>query len=233
MISVASYLKTIASFQVNDTAEAHHWAAQINSRYGVNLEWDGGTHDVGDLAKEIYRILKPIPAGLVRGCGIHTLILKSDMGPNKPYYPNHGFFIDHTVALNTDMFYHPDQPDEFMDHRGYFLTRGQQTLYHEWGHGYDAYHEDLSLNPTWTSLSGWSETEKPGLKRLIINDPGAPKVIGEWFFDPKAGFTRFYGKRNPWDDWADCFSFYVAGLRHNVPAEKNGYFDGLLQKYYV
>jgi hypothetical protein len=56
-------------------------------------------------------------------------------------------------------------------------------------------------------------------------------MVGEWYYDPKAGFTRFYAKRNPWDDWADSFSFYVGGLK-KLPDNKTEYFDKLLKKYY-
>lgn len=234
MISIASYLKAISAFQIDDLAEAKHWVAQLNDRYGIDLKWDNGTHDVGDLAKEIYRILRPIPEDLVRACKVTTLELRSNMGSNLPFYPNHGFYqVPDLIVLNTDMFYHPDQPNEFMDHRGYFLTRAQETLVHELGHALDFVLGEPSLKPAWMKLSGWSHTPQPGLKQLIIRDKGVPEIRGDMWYDSKARFTRFYGKKNSYDDWADCFAFYIGGLRHNMPAEKNGYFDELLGKYYV
>jgi hypothetical protein len=154
------------------------------------------------------------------------------MGPNKPYYPNHGYFVGDKVVLNADIFYHPDLPDDFFDHRGYFLTRPQQTFIHELGHGYDEYHSVLSLQDEWLRLSDWNENYQPGLKRLIINDERAPRVIGEWFYNPNKEFTRFYAKRNPWDDFADSFAFYVGNIRDKVPEEKRGYLDMALKKYY-
>lgn len=234
LLTVASYLKTVASFQIDDTAEARHWSAQINDRFGVDLKWDGGTHDAGTLAREIYRILRPIPPDLVKDCKVSTLELKSTLGPNLPFYPSHGYYqAPDLVVLNADMFYHPDQPDAFMDHRGYFLTRAQETLIHEFGHALDYVLGEPSLKPAWMKLSGWSATPQIGLKQLVIKDKGAPEVRGDMWFDPSARFTRFYGKKNSYDDWADCFAFYVGGLRHGIPAEKNAYFDELLQKYYV
>ena len=154
------------------------------------------------------------------------------MGPNKPYYPNHGYYIHHTVTLNNNIFYHPDVMEDFFDYHGYFIDRPTQTIYHEFAHGYDAFHHDLSKKEDWTKLSGWSPAPKNGLKRLIIKGDGIPDVLGEWFFHPKAEFTRFYAKRNPWDDWADSFSFYIGDLKSKVPAIKRKYFDDLLKKYY-
>lgn len=81
-------------------------------------------------------------------------------------------------------------------------------------------------------LSGWSKEPVPGLQRLSIKEPGTPEVIGEMYFDPGAGFTRFYAKRNPWDDFADSFAFYVAGMKSKVPGNKKEYFDKLLKQYY-
>ena len=143
------------------------------------------------------------------------------------------------VALNVDIFYNPDLPDDFFDHHGYFVTRPQQTLIHELGHSYDQHHNDLSLQKNWLSLSDWSENFKPGLKRLIIDEKEAPKIVGEWFYNPEiekepgGGFTRFYAKRNPWDDFADSFAFYVADLKDKVPQRKKTYLDNLLGYYYV
>jgi adenine specific DNA methylase Mod len=161
--------------------------------------------------------------------------MRDDMGPNKPYYPNHGYYVNESVTLNSDCFYHPDRPDDFVDGNGYYMYRPAQTLYHEMGHSFDDFHEKegvpLSQQDAWLKLSGWSENFKLGLQRLIIKDKGAPEVIGEWFYDPKAGFTRFYARRNPWDDWADSFSFFVGGMK-KLPDNKQEYFEKLLGKYY-
>jgi hypothetical protein len=229
MIQINTHLKKLSQ-QFSDVI---HWDSKIKDRFGLSVQADAGVYNYGELLQEIFNILRPIPAGVVKDCGINVLLLKTDMGPNKPFYPNHGYFINHLVALNADMFYHPDQPDDFIDHRGYFLTRAQQTLVHEFGHGYDEYHDTLSLKPARLKLSGWSETPKKGLKQMVIRDQGTPEKRGEWYYDPSAGFTRFYAKMNPWDDYADCFAFYIGGLRNKIPAEKNAYFDTLLQKYYV
>lgn len=231
MISLSDMVRTAGT--IAGASAAEYWSAQLKDRFGLSVNADAGCQDSHLLYRQLYHILLPIPTALVRHCGIDDVLFRSDMGPNKPYFPNHGYYSCNSrlVAMNADCFWHPDQPDDFFDYRGYFLSRAQQTVVHEFGHGYDAHQGDLSVMPSWTSLSGWSEEPKSGLVRIKIQDPGAPEVIGEWYYNPKAEFTRFYGKRNPWDDWADCFSFYMAGVKDKVPATKRRYFDALLGGY--
>jgi hypothetical protein len=212
------------------SAEADYHHKQLLDRYGINIQMSPEVHEGQWILRQVCNILRPIPAELVKACGIRQMLIQF-LGPNMPYYPNHGYFTGDLVALNSDIFIHPDAPDDFMDNHGYTLSRSEETLYHEFGHGFDAYHGDLSLQPAWTTLSGWSDVPQPGLQQLRIKEQDAPEVIGEWFYDPKAEFTRFYAKRNPWDDFADSFSFYVAGLKNKVPATKKNYFDKLLKKY--
>lgn len=228
MISITSYIKKIAK-----KSEVGYFESKLKDKYGFDTIIGPNVHDIHCVLRQIYNIFNPIPPSLIKKCGIKKLFLRNDMGPNKPYYPNHGYYdtLDE-VVLNADIFYNPDLPDDFYDHRGYFITRPQQTLLHEFGHGYDWSHDKLSYKPEWISLSGWSETYEDGLKRLVINDKRAPKIIGEWFYDPQAEFTRFYAKRNPWDDFADCFSFYTAGMKNKIPSRKASYFNNLLGQYY-
>ena len=226
MKTIATYIRRIA----NDSSISY-WLDLIGKRYGLSTELGPKVIDGHLILREIADILRPLPQDLVRACGINHLLIRNDMGPNKPYYPNHGYFTGNQIALNADIFYNPDLPDDFFDHHGYFVTRPQQTLIHELGHGYDEHNGNLSLKEDWLKLSDWSENFKPGLKRLIINEKEAPKIVGEWFYNPEAGFTRFYAKRNPWDDWADSFAFYNANLKDKVPPNKTGYFKNILGQY--
>lgn len=225
MRGISKLIRKVA-FDV-EYSQAAHWKDRIKSDFGLDTD----TNDYLIL-RQIYRILKILPLSLIKACGINRLNIRSDMGPNKPYYPNHGYFVNNEVTLNADIFHHPDIPDDFIDHRGYFLNRPEQTLYHEFAHGFDEYNGTLSLKDDWLGLSGWSEKPKKGLKRLVIREKDMPEIIGEWYYDPKAEFTRFYGRNNPWDDWADSFAFYVGGMRLIVPSLKRKYFNEILKKYY-
>jgi hypothetical protein len=74
-------------------------------------------------------------------------------------------------------------------------------------------------------------SKKAGTAKIVIREQGSPELVGEWYYDPKEGFPRFYAKRNPWDDYADCFAFYVGGLKGFLPANKIAYFDKALKAY--
>jgi len=229
MITLASHIRKIAK-----RSETDFFESKLKDKYGLDVIIGPKVYDAHCILRQICNIFDPVPSALIKKCGIKTLRLRNDMGPNKPYYPNHGYFdTKDEVALNADIFYNPDLPDDFFDHRGYFMTRPQQTLLHEFSHAYDWANGELSKKEAWLKISGWSKEKKPGLKRLIIDEPGTPKVIGEMYYDPKAeGFTRFYARRNSWDDWADSSAFYLGGLRGKVPTKKRPYFDDIYKEYY-
>ena len=223
---LSAYLRRISS-------DLTYWADKLKDEYGLTVKLGQEILEASNILRQIYLILSTVPKDLVKDCGIKTLILRY-LGENKEKFPNHGYYqaSDQSITINSDIFVHPDQPDDFFDYKGYFIDRPTQTLLHEMGHAFEAVHGYLSLKPAWMSLSGWSKTYKPGLKRLLIKEPGTPDVLGEMFFDPTSLFTRFYGKRNPEDDFADCFSMFVGGLEDKVPPLKRKYFDTLLKKYY-
>lgn len=201
-----------------------YWADLLKKTYNIKIS----PNTDYTILRQIYNSLSDLPVDLVKACKIYRMDIRDDMGPNRPYYPNHGYFVDHSVTLNSDIFYNPD---DFLDVRGYKMSRPVQTLFHEFGHGFDEYQGSVSLKKNWLSLSGWSECPQKGLKRIIIKDPGTPEVVGEWYYRPDAGFTRYYGKRNPWDDYADCFCFYVGGMSSKLPQNKIEYFDKFLMEF--
>lgn len=196
-----------------------------------DMEVDPDTDD--ELVKVLSDSLSKLPADLVRDCGIKTLAFE-DLGPSKEYYPNHGKYRENTLILNQQIIEDPTlivDPDS-----GSSVNKLDQTLYHELGHGWDEVNgsggQDLSLKKEWMRLSGWSKDPIPGYKRVIIQEPGSPVMKGEYYYSPDAGFTRFYARRNPYDDWADSFSYYVAGLKSFLPENKVAYFNKQIGKYF-
>lgn len=179
----------------------------------------------------LYGGLQRLNPELVKSCGIKTLSFE-DLGPSKEYYPNHGKYVNNTLVLNEQLL---KDPTIILDTaHGVILNKFDQTFFHELGHGWDEVNGeggDLSLKEDWLSLSGWSKYPKPGLKRIRIREKGTPELVGEYYYSPSAKFTRFYAKRNPWDDWADSFSYYVGGALSYLPKNKIEYFDKLLKKY--
>lgn len=229
MICLSSIVRVVAS-----DAEARHWSRKIGDEYGMKTTMMPGIHDQGFLLRKTYLALSLMPASLVKACGVGELLYRDDMGPNRPYYPNHGYYRpdNKTITLNVDIFRNPDLPDDFFDEKGHFLIRPEQTLIHEFGHGFDEEQGLPSDKDPWLKLSGWTQDRVPGHRRLIIKCEGKPDTLSDWYYDPKSEFTRYYGRYNPWDDYADCFSFYVGGVRDKVPTVKRSYFDNYLDRYY-
>lgn len=178
------------------------------------------------LAVRVYTSLSKIPEAIVRGCGVTSLSFR-DMGVSLEYSPNHGLYVDGTVVLNTQLI---DDPIVFTCNNGGVLDRFDHTLYHEFGHGWDEVRGNLSLQDEWLSLSGWSKESVPGKVRVNIFDKDSGEtLVGEWCYTPGSEFTRPYARWNPWDDFADTFAFYVAGLHDFVPKSKGEYFKKHLE----
>jgi len=224
------------------TAHVHHVAAKVveKAENDENLKKIKEEYNVTVLpgnkpenVRHLYEALKKLPTELVKACKIDTMDFK-DLGPSKKFYPNHGRYQKGTLTINEQIL--SDSAHEEDKRAGKSMTKFEQTYFHELGHGFDekkhGEEQWLSLKPEWIKLSGWSETPKPGYKRLIIREEGAPEMKGEYYYSPDAQFPRFYGKRNPWDDFADSFSYYVAGLKNFLPVNKRKYFDELLKEYY-
>lgn len=174
------------------------------------------------LANRVQAALVKMPAWSLSGCGISLIDFK-DLGESAEYHPNHGYYIGGMLVLNHRM---EQDSTVFKDaSSGKACPILEFVLYHEIGHGYDEFKGGLSEHSEWLALSGWSKVPGPGLQRITIVDEGRV-TEGEWCFDPSLeGFSRYYGMRNPWDDFADCFSFYIMGMHGFLPAKKKQYFD--------
>ena len=175
----------------------------IKANYGIKV--DPTTEH--ELVERLHSSLKRLPPQLVKDCGISVLGFQ-DLGPSREYYPNHGKYRDGALLLNTQLVDDPFFEVDFDSGKG--INRLDHTLYHELGHGWDEVQgsgKELSLEPDWVNLSQWSKIPKEGLKRVVIKEVDAPEVKGEYYYSPEASFVRFYAKRNPWDDWADTFSY--------------------------
>lgn len=203
---------------------APHIKDTLESKYGMRVDGD----DERQLSSLLVAMQR-IPQALTKATGVLNIGFK-DLGVSKEYYPNHGVYVDNKLYLNTQLL---DDEQVYLDNSGRSLNRFEHTLYHEMGHGYDDVMGNLSMQSSWLRLSGWNEKPLPGLCRVTIKEEGTPDVVGEWCYSPSAGFPRFYAKRNPWDDFADCFAFYVAGLTGFLPHSKINYFDAAIGQYWM
>ena len=192
------------------------------SDYGISLN-DGCDPT---LTSRLVRALSSLPKQLIVDCGINKLGFE-DLGPSLEYYPNHGYYVNNRLVLNSQLVKDPTvYVDASVDKK---LDTFDFILYHEMGHGWDEKKGLLSNSPDWLSLSGWAKDSDPGKVRLRIKDPEKDVVReGEWCYDPDAEFVRYYARTNPWDDFADTFSFMVSGLYGFIPDKKKKYFEAIL-----
>lgn len=197
--------------------------SEIGERYGIAVTCEDSVQ-----VNKLLEALRRLPAPLITACGIKDLGFK-DLGVSKEYYPNHGLYVDSKLFLNTQNI---DDPQVFQDPSGRLLDRFDHTLYHEMGHGIDEKLGNASMQDAWMSLSGWSPKPFPGGLKIIIREEGSPDLTDDWYYDSKAAFPRFYAKRTPYEDYADCFAFYVSGLKGFLPASKIHYFDEALADFY-
>jgi hypothetical protein len=209
---------------LQDVGYTPYLKKSMEDKFGLTVDGDD-PRQISMLATAMERLPRPLAAD----CGIRYIGFR-DLGPSREYYPNHGLYEGNKLYLNTQLL---SDDQVFLDPSGRSLNRFDHTLYHEMGHGWDERNGDISLKPEWVSLSGWSKDPQPGLERITIREEGVPDHVGPWYSSPGAGYTRFYARIAPWEDFADSFAFYVAGLSGFLPASKIRYFDNALWRYWV
>lgn len=227
-VHVARKLRRIAA-DLQDSAERDEILSDLKGRYGISIKGDADIECLRHMRDSLSRV----PPKLVRDCGV-TSVGFDDMGESREYFPNHGVYSNGTLVLNSRIL--DDDLLEVDADAGKSLDKFDQTLFHELGHGWDEVRGtggvELSRQPGWMSLSKWSDRPRAGLRKLRIRERGAPEMEGEYWYDPDAGYTRFYARRNPWDDWADSFAYYVGGLKSFLPGQKVKYFDDRVGRYF-
>lgn len=226
-LPISSYIRSYGELLCL-AANNEDGSSELMQKYGMLTGENADPSQISALRESLGRL----PTKLAVDCGIHSMDF-ADLGPSMEYYPNHGRYQGGTLILNKNIL--TDSKVE-KDQDGNKINKFDLIFYHELGHGFDeskARGDMLCIEPNWLSLSGWSQEPKKGLKRMVLKCPGKPTLRDDWYYDPRAGFPRYYGKRNPWDDWADCFAFYVGGVKGRLPENKRIYFDGLLGEYYA
>lgn len=166
-----------------------------------------------DEAKIIYNGFRLIPNGLLRNL-VNIIEFDPSLGKSNKTYPNHGKWEDNfgTMFLNRSVI------DLEQKESVHLVT-------HEVGHALDHKLGDLTKGKEWMDLSGWT-MDPEGIttlqksndnylahgdyKRLKIEENGLYSV-SEWWFKQDAEFVRWYGKRNPQEDFCESFSYYIMG----------------------
>lgn len=186
-------------------------------------------------AKHIYDAFHMLPKHLIKGL-ITIIEFDPSLGSSKRFYPNHGRLecnappklsgqsrieqdengnINAIMHLNRDVF--KNEPDEI-----------KHLVLHETGHAVDHKLGIVSRMKLWLSFSEWTvdpqgipadqRRNKNYLKhaefeRLRIQD-GNMLSVSDWWFNSNASFVRWYAKRNPAEDFAESFAYYVLGEKN-------------------
>lgn len=162
-------------------------------------------------SKIIFEAISKVSKKIIKGL-IKIIDFDPSLGTPKDIFPNHGRWEDNfkTMFLNRKVI---DLDKDEANH----------LIIHEIGHAYDHKLGEISKTKEWLELSGWTENP-PALNIKQKSDPHFVKhgaferlkiqddnlySISNWWFLKGTGFVRWYAKRNPSEDFAECFSFYV------------------------
>jgi hypothetical protein len=163
-----------------------------------------------------------VPPELLENCA--KIVADPTMGAK------HGRFLPktRTILMNPKQF---DLRQRFGRGPGW-IWHFEVTMVHEVGHSvWEMLTQEQKQQ--WRDISGWrriGNTVPTGMVRYIEKRPGWPIGKAEpWAHKPGVGFTRHYGERNPGEDFADCFSFYLMGKPHQMAPEKREFMNGLIQ----
>jgi hypothetical protein len=167
-----------------------------------------------------------------------TSVELADLGKHNGAF----YSLSGKVELNYRLF-EGNWPEDLplIDDRGNFnpltdriVSRALHTTIHEFSH---AIGEKTGLDSTseWMSISGWIECppEKhselpPQFGRYIESRPGWEPGPSDWAFKKDSWFTREYGSKSPFEDFADCCVLKALGWETSF-----GFKHGLKKLHYL
>lgn len=178
----------------------------FESEYKIRL----GTIDFEE-AVRLFEAFSFLPKRLITDL-IDNIDIDTSLGKPMKFFPNHGRWDteSNTMYLNPEVLKH--EPDE-----------SKHLILHEVGHAIDSELGMISLTKAWRSLSGWTQRpegitfsqrgdksylEHGNYKRLKIEED-SHLILTNWWHLKDAHFVRWYAERNPKEDLAESFSYYV------------------------
>lgn len=114
-----------------------------------------------------------------------------------------------------------------------WMLHAETTMVHEFGHSVFEGLTDEQRNE-WLALSGWRKSESDGdgsfAERYIEHRPGWPPYTSKWIHKKGVGFTRKYAEKNPDEDFADSFSFFILGKPMQMAPKKRAFLEALVKE---
>ena len=111
------------------------------------------------------------------------------------------------------------------------VSHADLTLVHEVGHSlYDNLSPEDQVK--WQALSGWMEGTKAGQAPAYVESrPGWEPFASKWTHQAGAKFPRWYAEKNPNEDFADCFAFFLLNKAHQIGPEKRAFLEDYIKDH--
>lgn len=111
------------------------------------------------------------------------------------------------------------------------IPHADLTIVHEVGHSlFDNLSDEEKLH--WLSISGWMKGTKDGQAPPYEEKrPGWEHIISKWTHKAGAKFPRYYSEKNPNEDFADCFSFFIQNKANRIGDEKKKFFEDYVKEH--
>jgi len=156
----------------------------------------------------IEKILAKVPKNIVAGT-FSKIAMDADMGDGEKYRAYGRYDSKTKIMMISPKAFKTNQ--EFDDGKNK-MSKLEHVISHEIAHYIDLNH-GISEDPEWLKLSGWSQKpETDEHVMMVIPQEGKDNLKSGWYYNKNSDFPRWYGKRSPRDDFAECFAFYVGGL---------------------
>jgi hypothetical protein len=111
------------------------------------------------------------------------------------------------------------------------IPHSDLTLVHEVGH---SLYDNLSPEEVkaWQTISGWMEGTKEGqAPPYEERRPGWEPQTSKWTHVAGAKFPRYYAEKNPNEDFADCFAFFLLNKAYRIGDAKKAFFDSYIKHH--
>jgi hypothetical protein len=111
-----------------------------------------------------------------------------------------------------------------------WMNHDELMIVHEIGHSVYS-HLPVSVQKRWEKTAGWVKGEREGNEpKYVEKRPGWPELTSEWTHVKGKKFPRRYSEKNPDENFADCFAFYILGKPQQMEPEQRAFVKDVIAK---